>query len=95
MAETTDTVKKKDSNNREPIKVRSLAFRPGGVTFPNGNVHQSIDSRPKEHRDGWEIEWRPWMRMFHVRTVPASKNAKSTEFLIPETWAIAELETDD
>lgn len=93
MAEnTTDQVKKKNDNGREPIKVRSLSFQPGGVTFPGGNVHQSIDSKPKDHRDGWEIEWRPWMRMYQVTTVPASKSMEPKVFVIPESWAIAELE---
>jgi hypothetical protein len=80
--------------DRQPITVLALHFnRPNGVSIPGGGaVVNSIDARPKTHADGWKILLLPWIRMYQVTTVPLSSAKKPIQFLVPESWAIAEIE---
>lgn len=88
MAENVKT----DPKSPVPIKVRSLTFRgPTGITLPWGQVVTSIDGSPKKdpNRESYEIAFLPWMRMYRVSTVV---NKAPRSFLVPEGWAIAEVE---
>lgn len=80
--------------DRQPIIVLALHFnRPNGISIPGGGaVVNSIDARPKTHADGWKILFLPWIRMYQVTTVPRSPTKKPIQFLVPESWAIAEIE---
>ncbi len=78
---------------KKPIKVRTLQFRgPNAVVLPGGTTVSAISGVKKEHQDSYEITLLPWMRMYRVVTVPASTSIQPKSYLVPESWAIAELE---
>jgi len=83
----------KAAPDRQPVPVLALHFnRPNGISIPGtGLVVQSLDARPKEHADGWHILFLPWIRMHQVTSVPRSSARKPIRFLVPESWAIAEI----
>ena len=89
--EKKDAPRESADKRPDPIAIKSLHFRgPHAVTLPNGTTVTAIDGSPRNDRVAYEIHLLPWLRMFRVTSKPTGTEKPRT-FLVPESWAVAEV----